>query len=52
MHVHDLRYFGNQPWPFTDTQMVGFFAEGDPDAIRNNPRVIEAYLGEDVSNHA
>ena len=27
-------------------------AEGDPDAIRNNPRVIEAYLGEDVSNHA
>ena len=31
VHVHDLRYFGNQPWPFTDTQMVGFFAEGDPD---------------------
>ena len=27
-------------------------AEGNPDAIRNNPRVIEAYLGEDVSNHA
>ena len=27
-------------------------AEGDPDAIRNNPRVIEAYLGEDVSSHA
>ena len=27
-------------------------AEGDPEAIRNNPRVIEAYLGEDVSNHA
>ena len=27
-------------------------AEGDPGRIRNNPRVIEAYLGEDVSNHA
>ena len=27
-------------------------AEGDPDAIRNNPRVIEACLGEDVSNQA
>lgn len=28
-------------------------AEGDPEAIRNNPRVIEAYLGgEDISHHA
>lgn len=28
-------------------------AEGNPEAIRNNPRVIEAYLGgEDISHHA
>lgn len=27
--IEDLRYFGNQPWPFTDTQMVGFFAHAD-----------------------
>ncbi|MDL2279537.1 ABC transporter ATP-binding protein [Desulfovibrio sp. OttesenSCG-928-G11] len=27
-------------------------AEGDPDAIRGNPRVIEAYLGEEYVKHA
>lgn len=27
-------------------------AEGEPEAIRNNSRVIEAYLGEDVTQHA
>ena len=27
-------------------------AEGLPDEIRNNPRVIEAYLGEDMLQHA
>ena len=29
LHIRDLAYFGNQPWPFTDTQMVGFFARAD-----------------------
>lgn len=29
LHLKNLRYFGNQPWPFSDTQMVGFFAEAD-----------------------
>lgn len=27
-------------------------AEGDPDSIRGNPRVIEAYLGEDMTQYA
>ena len=27
-------------------------ADGDPDSIRNNPRVIEAYLGEEYLNYA
>lgn len=29
LHLKNLKYFGNQPWPFSDTQMVGFFAEAD-----------------------
>jgi NAD+ diphosphatase len=27
--VTNIRYFGNQPWPFTSSQMIGFFAEAD-----------------------
>lgn len=29
LHLTNLQYFGNQPWPFTDTHMVGFFAQAD-----------------------
>ena len=29
LHLTNIRYFGNQPWPFTDTHMVGFFAQAD-----------------------
>lgn len=29
LHLTHLQYFGNQPWPFTDTHMVGFFAQAD-----------------------
>lgn len=25
--VHNIRYFGNQPWPFPDSQMIAFTAE-------------------------
>jgi NAD+ diphosphatase len=27
--VTNVRYFGNQPWPFTGSQMIGFFADAD-----------------------
>ncbi len=29
--VKNIRYFGNQPWSFTDTLLVGFFADLDGD---------------------
>ena len=32
LHVKNIRYYGSQPWPFSDTLLAGFFAEldGDP----------------------
>ena len=27
--VKNIKYFGNQPWSFTDTLLVGFFCELD-----------------------
>ena len=29
LDVTNVRYFGNQPWPFSGSQMIGFFAEAD-----------------------
>ncbi|MCI7263767.1 MAG: NAD(+) diphosphatase [Clostridium sp.] len=31
LKVKNIRYFGSQPWAFTDTEMIGFFAELDGD---------------------
>lgn len=29
LHVKNLRYYGSQPWPFSDTLLVGYFCEVD-----------------------
>lgn len=35
LKVKNIRYFKSQPWAFTDSEMIGFFAELDgPDTIR------------------
>lgn len=35
LRVKNIRYYKSQPWAFTDTEMIGFFAELDgDDAIR------------------
>ena len=35
LKVKNIRYFKSQPWAFTDTEMIGFFAELDgPDKIK------------------
>lgn len=31
LHVKDIKYYGCQPWPFTGTLLVGFFARVDGD---------------------
>ncbi|MDD4402202.1 MAG: NAD(+) diphosphatase [Desulfitobacteriaceae bacterium] len=31
LKVKNLKFYGSQPWPFTDTLLVGFFAELDGD---------------------
>ncbi len=34
VEVGEVRYFGNQPWPFPQSLMVGFFARATSTAIR------------------
>lgn len=31
LHVKNVRYYKSQPWAFSDTEMIGFFAELDGD---------------------
>ena len=42
LELHDLRYFGSQPWPFPTTLMVAFTAEATSDKIRCDPSEIES----------
>lgn len=44
LKIKNIRYFGNQPWGFSNSQMVGFFAEldGKPDIILQESELTEA----------
>jgi NAD+ diphosphatase len=37
VHVTDLRYFGSQPWPFTNSLMIGFTAKWAGGEIEVDP---------------
>jgi NAD+ diphosphatase len=34
LHVHDVEYLGDQPWPFPNSLMVGFTARADGEELR------------------
>ena len=38
IHVTDVRYFGNQPWPFTGSLMIGFTARWARGEIQVDPK--------------
>ncbi|MDG6249210.1 NAD(+) diphosphatase [Methanocalculus sp.] len=40
--VHNLRYFGSEPWPFPDSLMIGFVADYAGGEIRIDNNEIEA----------
>jgi NAD+ diphosphatase len=44
--VDNIRYFGNQPWPFPDSQMIGFTARyaGGEMAIDNDEIVAAGWF--------
>ena len=44
LQVKNIRYFASQPWAFTDTEMVGFFAEleGDDTIVLEEDELAEA----------
>lgn len=56
LKVKNIRYFKSQPWAFTDTEMIGFFAELDgDDKIRlQEDELSEAgwYTREEISDDA
>ena len=56
LKVKNIRYFKSQPWAFTDTEMIGFFAELDgDDKIRlQRDRLSEAgwYTREEIPDDA
>ena len=41
IRIHELRYFGSQPWPFPRSLMVGFTARYHSGEIRPDPAEIE-----------
>lgn len=44
LRIKNIRYFGNQPWGFSNSQMVGFFAEldGSPEITLQESELTEA----------
>lgn len=48
--IHNIRYYGSQPWPFSGSMMIGFIAEADdsqPIQIDNNEIVEAAWYSRD-----
>lgn len=39
--IKNIKYFGNQPWPFPDSIMIGFFAEYESGEIKVDGEEIE-----------
>lgn len=37
VRVHQIRYFGSQPWPFPNSLMIGFMAEWESGEIQIDP---------------
>jgi NAD+ diphosphatase len=42
LRVHDIRYFGSQPWPFPASLMLGFTAEAESEKFDLHDGEIES----------
>jgi len=55
LDIRNVRYYKSQPWPFSGSMMIGFFAEGDDtQAVRpDNVEITEAnwYRRGELPNH-